>query len=162
MSRKNNRRQQNRQQAPPQRRPDTREVAVAQVTDKYSDYPSNGLTPVKLAEIFKEADAGDILRQVFRRRSPGHRGRRHHFRRLRRGGDQGQSRLYPHRAPRRPQGPQVQRAHSLGHQSRHPQRLHRRDERRDRHPGPGRQARQGQGHHPGGRLRDSEKGVRPG
>lgn len=52
MSRKNNRRQQNRQQAPPQRRPDTREVAVAQVTDKYSDYPSNGLTPVKLAEIF--------------------------------------------------------------------------------------------------------------
>ena len=30
-------------------RPDTREVAVAQVTDKYSDYPSNGLTPVKRA-----------------------------------------------------------------------------------------------------------------
>lgn len=45
-------------------RPDTREVAVAQVTDKYSEYPSNGLTPVKLAEIFKEADAGDILRQA--------------------------------------------------------------------------------------------------
>ena len=64
MSRKTNRRQQNRQQAPPQHRPDTREVAVAQVTDKYSDYPSNGLTPVKLAEIFKEADAGDILRQA--------------------------------------------------------------------------------------------------
>lgn len=64
MSRKTNRRRQNRQQAPPQHRPDTREVAVAQVTDKYSDYPSNGLTPVKLAEIFKEADAGDILRQA--------------------------------------------------------------------------------------------------
>lgn len=32
--------------------------------DKYSDYPSNGLTPVRLAEIFKEADAGDILRQA--------------------------------------------------------------------------------------------------
>ena len=64
MARKNNRRQQNRQQAPPQHRPDTREVAVAQVTDKYSDYPSNGLTPVRLAEIFKEADAGDILRQA--------------------------------------------------------------------------------------------------
>ena len=45
-------------------RPDTREVAVAQVTDKYSEYTSNGLTPVKLAEIFKEADAGDILRQA--------------------------------------------------------------------------------------------------
>lgn len=45
-------------------RPDTREVAVAQVTDKYSSYPSNGLTPVRLAEIFKEADAGDILRQA--------------------------------------------------------------------------------------------------
>ena len=45
-------------------RPDTREVAVAQITDKYSTYPSNGLTPVRLAEIFKEADAGDILRQA--------------------------------------------------------------------------------------------------
>ena len=45
-------------------RPDTREVAVAQVTDKYSEYPSNGLTPIRLAEIFKEADAGDILRQA--------------------------------------------------------------------------------------------------
>lgn len=44
-------------------RPDTREIAVAQVVDKYSSYPSNGLTPVRLAEIFKEADAGDILRQ---------------------------------------------------------------------------------------------------
>ena len=59
MSRKNNRRQQNRQQAPPQRRPDTREVAVAQVTDKYSDYPSNGLTPVKLAELFEEMEEKD-------------------------------------------------------------------------------------------------------
>ena len=45
-------------------RPDTQEIAVAQVTDKYSEYPSNGLTPVRLAEIFKEADAGDILRQA--------------------------------------------------------------------------------------------------
>lgn len=49
---------------PALRRPDTREVAVAQVTDKYSEYPSNGLTPIRLAEIFKEADAGDILRQA--------------------------------------------------------------------------------------------------
>ena len=43
------------------RRPDMREVAVAQVSDKYSEYPSNGLTPVKLAEILREADAGDVL-----------------------------------------------------------------------------------------------------
>lgn len=45
-------------------RPDTSEIAVAQVHDKYSSYPSNGLTPVKLANIFKEADAGDIFRQA--------------------------------------------------------------------------------------------------
>ena len=48
----------------PLRRPDIREIAVAHVTDKYSEYPSSGLTPVKLAEIFREADAGDVLRQV--------------------------------------------------------------------------------------------------
>ncbi len=46
------------------RRPETNEIAVAQVQDKYSEYPSNGLTPVKLAEIFKEADTGDVLRQM--------------------------------------------------------------------------------------------------
>ena len=45
-------------------RPITGECAVAQVTDKYSEYPSEGLTPVRLAEIFKEADAGDVLRQA--------------------------------------------------------------------------------------------------
>lgn len=45
-------------------RPDTNEIAIAQVHDKYSSYPSNGLTPVKLANIFKEADAGDIFRQA--------------------------------------------------------------------------------------------------
>lgn len=44
--------------------PESREVAAAQVTDKYSEYPSDGLTPVRLAEIFKEADAGDVLRQA--------------------------------------------------------------------------------------------------
>ena len=48
----------------PLKRPDTIEIAVAQVTDKYSGYPSNGLTPVRLAEIFREADAGDVLRQM--------------------------------------------------------------------------------------------------
>ncbi len=45
-------------------RPEIREIAVAQVTDKYSEYPSNGLTPVKLAEILREADNGDVLRQM--------------------------------------------------------------------------------------------------
>ena len=45
-------------------RPEMGEIAVAQVTDKYSEYPSTGLTPVKLAEIFREADAGDVLRQM--------------------------------------------------------------------------------------------------
>lgn len=49
---------------PASRRPDLTEIAVVQVQDKYSDYPSNGLTPVKLATIFKEADAGDVLRQM--------------------------------------------------------------------------------------------------
>ena len=56
--------QQRAPQAPALRRPDIREIAVAQVTDKYSEYPSNGLTPKKLAEIFREADAGDVLRQM--------------------------------------------------------------------------------------------------
>lgn len=55
-----------RRRAPPTplRRPETREIAVAQVNDKYSDYPSNGLTPIKLAEIFRETDTGDVLRQM--------------------------------------------------------------------------------------------------
>lgn len=42
--------------------PAPREVTVAQVTDKYSEYSSNGLTPDKLAEIFKRV----ILRQAER------------------------------------------------------------------------------------------------
>lgn len=37
---------------------------MAHVSDKYSEYPSNGLTPVRLAEIFREADAGDVMRQM--------------------------------------------------------------------------------------------------
>lgn len=64
MSKKQKRQKQPQQNPAPRRRPDTNEIAVAQVTDKYSEYPSNGLTPVKLAEIFKEADAGDVLRQM--------------------------------------------------------------------------------------------------
>lgn len=45
-------------------RPDPREIAVAQVQDKYSTYPSNGLTPSRLAQIFREADAGDVMQQM--------------------------------------------------------------------------------------------------
>ncbi|MHC1760405.1 MAG: DUF935 family protein [Negativicutes bacterium] len=33
----------------------------AAVRDKYSSYPSNGLTPERLARILKEADQGDVL-----------------------------------------------------------------------------------------------------
>lgn len=64
MSKKRRATAQYRPQAAPRRRPETNELAVAQITDKYSEYPSNGLTPVKLAEIFREADAGDVLRQM--------------------------------------------------------------------------------------------------
>jgi len=44
--------------------PERREIAVALVQDKYSTYPSNGLTPEKLAAIFKAADAGDLYAQM--------------------------------------------------------------------------------------------------
>ena len=46
------------------RRPDVRELAVVQVRDRWSGYPSNGLTPERLARIFREADHGDMLRQA--------------------------------------------------------------------------------------------------
>ena len=59
MSRRNRR-----AQAPPLPRPETRELTVARVQDKYSEYPSNGLTPVRLAAIFREADTGDVMRQM--------------------------------------------------------------------------------------------------
>ncbi|WP_069997828.1 DUF935 domain-containing protein [Cellulosilyticum sp. I15G10I2] len=39
-------------------------VAVVRNNDKYSTYPSNGLTPYRLAQIFKEADTGDVMRQM--------------------------------------------------------------------------------------------------
>lgn len=46
------------------KRPETREIAVATVRDKYSSYPSHGLTPERLARVLKEADQGDIYRQA--------------------------------------------------------------------------------------------------
>ena len=45
-------------------RPITREIAAPAIYDKYSTYPSNGLTPGKLANILKEADQGDVYRQM--------------------------------------------------------------------------------------------------
>ena len=39
-------------------------VAVGDVNDKYSTYPSNGLTPRKLARIFRAADDGDVSEQM--------------------------------------------------------------------------------------------------
>nr|WP_261948958.1 DUF935 domain-containing protein [Paenibacillus melissococcoides] len=39
-------------------------MAVAPVWDKYSTYPSNGLTPVRLAQIFREAERATCLRQM--------------------------------------------------------------------------------------------------
>ena len=46
------------------RRPVTARVAVGDVNDKFSSYPSNGLTPRRLAQIFREADEGNVLRQM--------------------------------------------------------------------------------------------------
>jgi phage gp29-like protein len=45
------------------KKPDTKEIATFSLQDRYSTYPSEGLTPYKLARIFKQADNGDIMRQ---------------------------------------------------------------------------------------------------
>lgn len=45
-------------------RPVTARIAVGDANDKYSDYPSNGLTPQRLARIFREADEGNVLMQM--------------------------------------------------------------------------------------------------
>lgn len=39
-------------------------VAAGDVNDKYSTYPSNGLTPRRLARIFRAADDGDVSEQM--------------------------------------------------------------------------------------------------
>ena len=46
------------------KRPETREIAVTTIRDRWSNYPSGGLTPQSLATIFKEADNGDVARQA--------------------------------------------------------------------------------------------------
>jgi phage gp29-like protein len=45
-------------------KPETQELAVLSIRDRYSSYPSQGLTPARLATIFKEADQGDVYRQM--------------------------------------------------------------------------------------------------
>jgi phage gp29-like protein len=40
------------------------EVALGAVRQRYSGYPSNGLTPERLSAIFMEADQGNVLRQM--------------------------------------------------------------------------------------------------
>jgi phage gp29-like protein len=47
-----------------EKKPEMREVAVAAVRDRWSTYPSQGLTPQKLTTLFKQADGGDIYRQA--------------------------------------------------------------------------------------------------
>jgi len=46
------------------KKPETREIAVTTIRDRWSTYPSQRLTPEKLASIFKEADGGDVYRQA--------------------------------------------------------------------------------------------------
>ena len=45
-------------------RPIRAAVAIGDPQDKYSEYPSSGLSPRRLAEIFREADEGNVLRQM--------------------------------------------------------------------------------------------------
>jgi len=47
-----------------EKQPERREIAVTAVRDRWSSYPSSGLTPGKLATIFKEADGGSVYRQA--------------------------------------------------------------------------------------------------
>lgn len=47
-----------------QKKPVTAVVAVGNINDKYSNYPSNGLNPRRLAQIFRAADQGDVIRQM--------------------------------------------------------------------------------------------------
>jgi phage gp29-like protein len=45
-------------------RPNTEEINTASLFNRYGTYPSNGLTPETLATILKEADEGNISRQM--------------------------------------------------------------------------------------------------
>jgi len=45
-------------------RPETRELGAVSLAERWGTYPSVGLTPQRLAEIFREADQGEVYRQV--------------------------------------------------------------------------------------------------
>jgi phage gp29-like protein len=48
----------------PLKRPETREIASVSIRDRWSSYPSAGLTPARLAAIFRQADFGDLRAQA--------------------------------------------------------------------------------------------------
>lgn len=48
----------------PRQRPETREIAAVSIRDRWSGYPSKGLTPQRLANIFQEADWGSLRSQA--------------------------------------------------------------------------------------------------
>ncbi|MGB8993621.1 MAG: DUF935 domain-containing protein [Desulfobaccales bacterium] len=45
-------------------KPETRELSAVSLAERWSSYPSSGLTPHRLADIFREADQGNIYRQM--------------------------------------------------------------------------------------------------
>jgi phage gp29-like protein len=47
-----------------QKAPEKRALAVAPILDSFRDYVTDGLTPERLATIFKEADGGNVSRQA--------------------------------------------------------------------------------------------------
>lgn len=50
--------------AKPKYNPLSERTVVREFSDRHSNYPSNGLTPKKLANIFKAADLGDVCSQM--------------------------------------------------------------------------------------------------
>ncbi len=44
--------------------PETRELSAVSLADRWSTYPSTGLTPARLSQVFREADQGDVFRQM--------------------------------------------------------------------------------------------------
>ena len=48
----------------PQAKPDTRELAAVSIQERWSTYPSVGLTPGGLGAIFREADQGAVSSQM--------------------------------------------------------------------------------------------------
>jgi len=45
-------------------RPETRGLSAVSLAERWSTYPSAGLTPNRLAGIFREADQGNFYRQM--------------------------------------------------------------------------------------------------